>query len=285
MNKFVFFGSSEFSVRVIDLLFHKYKMAPSLVVTTPDKPQGRKLVMTPNVVKVWAQEKNISVIDPKSLKKDAESVVERLKTEDADFFLVASYGKIIPPTIFNIPKFKTLNIHPSLLPKYRGASPMISQILNDEKEMGTTIMQIDEGMDTGPIVAQVSHLGEGKNQIPNILELEEIMARESVDLFAKTLPGYISGEIVPVPQDNSVATECGKYTKEDGLLNLDDNARKNLLKIKAFKVWPRTYFMRNEKRIVVTDAALNEQGNLKILRVIPEGKNEMPYEDFLRGQR
>jgi methionyl-tRNA formyltransferase len=150
--KLVFFGSSEFSIYVLDeLLLHGIK--PVLIVTTPDKPKGRKLTLTPNEVKVWAQQNSIEALDPPSLKNNPD-FYSRLATSDSDLFLVASYGKIIPREIFELPKRKTLNIHPSLLPKYRGASPIQSQILNDEKEIGVTIMQIEETMDTGPIVAQ-----------------------------------------------------------------------------------------------------------------------------------
>jgi len=151
MIKLAFFGSSEFSVYVLDE-FKLHNILPNLIVTTPDKPKGRKLVMTPTPVKIWAQENKIEVYDPKTL-KDGEAE-KFLKQKEWDLFLVASYGKIIPKEIFEIPIHKTLNIHPSLLPKYRGPSPVVSQILNDEKEVGVSIMQIDEGMDTGPVFLQ-----------------------------------------------------------------------------------------------------------------------------------
>lgn len=285
--KFVFFGSSKFSIYVLEAL-ELHKMLPGLIITTPDKPKGRKLVMTPNEVKIWAQNKGIEVIDPKSLKKEAEWVVERLERERADFFLVASYGKIIPANIFDIPKHKTLNIHPSLLPKYRGASPMISQILNDaggpesNEGIGTTIMVIDEGMDTGPLLAQKRV--EVVDWPVSSMKLEKIMADESVDLFMSIIDKWLAGEIEGKPQDHSKATLCGKIEKEDGLLDLNDNPQKNLLKIKAFAEWPRAYYFHKGKRVIVTDAKI-ENSELKILRVIPEGKKEMPYEDFLRGLR
>ena len=136
-TKFVFFGSSEFSVYVLEeLLLHGLK--PILILTTPDKPQGRKLVLTPNIVKTWAKDHNIEVLDPSSLKPNTDSgqkTIAQLSALNSELFLVASYGKIIPKEIFEIPKRKTLNIHPSLLPKYRGASPIQSQILEDEKRL------------------------------------------------------------------------------------------------------------------------------------------------------
>ncbi|HEY4516263.1 MAG TPA: methionyl-tRNA formyltransferase [Candidatus Paceibacterota bacterium] len=305
--KFVFFGSSQFSVYVLEEL-EKSSVLPSLIVTVPDKPKGRKLILTANVVKTWAQEKNIPVI--------TEINKEKLKAENADFFLVAAYGKILKKEIFDIPKFKTLNIHPSLLPKYRGASPMISQILNDaggpesSEGMGTSIMLIDEGIDTGPILSQrkivfgipppakeggppettvsvgrVAEEPEGvfnRSEVLDIEELELLMAKGSVDLFVEIIEDYLNEKIEPKPQNNADATYCHKIRKEDGLLDLEGDARKNLLKIKAFAVWPRTYFIKNGKRIIVTDARV-EDNKLEIIRVIPEGKKEMPYEDFLRG--
>jgi methionyl-tRNA formyltransferase len=151
-TKFVFFGSSEFSFFVLEEL-KVHQLIPSLIVTTPDKPKGRKLLLTSNIVKTWAIENNIPVLDPVSLKNNPD-LVSHLISLNPSLFLVASYGKIIPKEIFEIPEHKTLNIHPSLLPKYRGASPIQSQILNNEKEIGVTIMQIEETMDTGPIISQ-----------------------------------------------------------------------------------------------------------------------------------
>jgi len=288
--KFIFFGSSQFSIHVLNELEAK-GILPFLVVTVPDKPKGRKLILTPNSVKAWAEGRGIKVIDPKSLKKDVETIVPRLTKEGADFFLVTSYGKIIPAAIFDIPKHKTLNIHPSILPKYRGASPIISQILNDENEIGVSIMQIDEGMDTGLVV------GQRKIKIENwpisAPELEKIMARESAELFVEIIDKWLKGEIKAEPQDDSRATICGKIEKEDGLLDLDirslptgRQARKNLLKIKAFAEWPRAYFFIEHSgrqiRVIITGATIKDE-KLKLLKVIPEGKPEMSYEDFLRG--
>src|SRR3989344_7559543 len=135
--KWVFFGSSEFSVYVLDEL-KQHGMLPDLILTTSDKPKGRKMLLTPNKVKVWAQNNRIEFIDPKSLNpsnNSGQETYKNLKDKGYDLFLVASYGKIIPKEIFDIPNYKTLNIHPSLLPKYRGASPIQSQILKNEKDI------------------------------------------------------------------------------------------------------------------------------------------------------
>lgn len=310
--KWVFFGGSEFSVHVLDEL-KVHGILPSLIITTPDKPKGRKLVLTPTPVKLWAGEHGIEVLDPKSLKKDNADLVVRLKSGDYDLFMVASYGKIIPAEIFEIPQKKTLNIHPSLLPKYRGASPIQSQILNDEKEVGVTIMQIDEEMDHGPIVIQKkvefqrddtpppSPLTNGEGAGGEVLswpisrkELEKILATEGARLFAHILPEWMIGAMDPIMQNEEKATYCDKIEKEHGEMEIDlndlgKNARENFLKIKAFEEWPTAYFFteRGGKniRVIVTEAELDQAGSLKILKVIPEGKREMPFVDFMRGQK
>lgn len=298
-TKFVFFGSSEFSVYVLEeLLLHSLK--PTLILTTPDKPQGRKLVLTPNIVKTWAKDHHIEVLDPASLKKNPE-VISKLQALNSKLFLVASYGKIIPKEIFEIPEKKTLNIHPSLLPKYRGASPIQSQILEDEKKIGVSIMQIEETMDTGPIIVQkkitpltpLTLRGESENTHNDLLllgriELEKKLAIEGARLFAHVLKEWLAGAIDPIIQNEAEATYCQKIEKQDGLLVLTDDPYKNLLKIKAFEGWPEAYCFleRNGKKIRVTikDAEM-ENGQLKLKRIVPEGKKEMSYEDFLRGQR
>ena len=282
--RWVFFGSSEFSVYVLDeLLLHN--LLPDLIVTTPDKPKGRKLVLTPTPIKTWAHNHDIEVLDPHSLNPSTSSgqaTISNLRSSISDLFLVASYGKIIPPEVFEIPPRKTLNIHPSLLPKYRGASPIQSQILNGDTEVGVTIMQIEATMDTGPIVVQKKLGSEGK--IMGRRELEVLLAKEGARLFAHVVPEWLQGVIDPIIQNESEATYCTKITKEDGLLDLSLDPMLNLRKIKAFEGWPSAYFFQDSKRVIVIDARISE-GKLELLRVLPEGKKEMAYSDFLRGKR
>ncbi|MEK9178061.1 MAG: methionyl-tRNA formyltransferase [Patescibacteria group bacterium] len=137
--KFVVFGSSRFSVIVLDEL-EKAGYIPDCVVTIPDKPKGRKLILTPSLVKDWAIQRKIQVYGPAKLD---DEFTKSLSEKKWDLFIVASYGKIIPSAIINMPKYKTLNIHPSLLPKYRGASPLQSAMLDDAKQTGVTIIRID----------------------------------------------------------------------------------------------------------------------------------------------
>lgn len=277
--KFVFFGSSRLSVIVLDEL-EKLGLTPSLVVTTPDKPQGRKLKIQHNVVKEWALSKNIPVLDPAKLD---DATVERLRGENSQAFIVASYGKIIPKKVLNILPNRTLNIHPSLLPKYRGASPLPTAMLDDAKETGISIMRIDEEMDHGPIVAQKPiHV----NEWPTYDDFEEMMAREGARLLAQILPDWISGKVSEKAQDHSQATYTKKTVKEDGLLDLNADPYVNFRKIQAYHEWPQAYFMfktaDKEIRVKVTEASFKDN-KLVIEKVIPEGKKEMSYKDFLSG--
>ncbi|MDO8655843.1 MAG: methionyl-tRNA formyltransferase, partial [Nanoarchaeota archaeon] len=243
-------------------------------------PQGRKLEMTPNIVKQWAKGKDIKVYDPAKLDTD---VVDSLKNENCKIFIVASYGEIIPENIINIPEKKTLNIHPSLLPKYRGPSPLPSAMLDDMKHTGVTIMQIDKEMDHGPIVAQTEINIE---EWPIYEEFEEKMASAGAELLVEILPEWMNGELIAKEQDHAATTYTKKVIKEDGLLNLCDNPYLNFRKIQAYHEWPQAYFIikpRNRDLRVKITAASFEEGKLKMLKVIPEGGKEMSYEDFLRG--
>jgi len=144
----VFFGTSRFSVIVLEEL-KKAGIMPELVVTAPDTPQGRKLILTPPPVKAWAQENGVKFLQPQKLD---DSFIGQLSKVNAQLFLLASYGKIIPQKVLDLPQHGTLNVHPSLLPKYRGPSPIQSQILADDKNVGVSIILLDEKMDHGPIV-------------------------------------------------------------------------------------------------------------------------------------
>ena len=148
-NKIAFFGNSDFSLAVLEQL-KKEGVTPDLIVTTPDRPQGRKMILTPTKTKVWAENNSIEYVMPEKLKD--ESFLKKIS--DYELFIVASYGKIIPKIVIDIPKYKVLNIHPSLLPKYRGPSPLQEQILNDERHIGVSIMLIDEQVDHGDILIQ-----------------------------------------------------------------------------------------------------------------------------------
>lgn len=208
---------------------------------------------------------------------------EELFNTEWDFFLIASYGKILPKKILDLPKHGCLNIHPSLLPKFRGPSPYVSAILADERETGVSLMLMEEKMDAGPIFAQARIEIAAEDWPPKGLVLSQMLFTEGVNLLAEVLPQFLKGELKPEPQDESRATFTKKFTDEDALLDLS-KPREAFLKIQAFDHNPRAHFLQNGKRVIVTEAEFKND-ELTILKVLPEGKKEMLYADYLRGQR
>lgn len=279
--KFAFFGTPTIAVHVLDEL-EACGFIPSLVITNPDTPQGRKLVLAPSPVKKWAQEHSIRVLQPKTLKD--ESLVTELRSEMWDLFIVAAYGKLIPQTILAIPHRGTLNVHPSLLPMLRGASPIRTAILRDVRETGVTIMLMDEELDHGPILSQ--KIVPIPNWPPRGTVLDEVLAREGGKLLSECVPLWICNQISPVPQPHERATFSEKIRKEDGEIDLSDDAYQNLLKIRAFEGWPGTYFFAQKKdkrvRVKILEAHLDEGSHLVLDTVLPEGKKAMSYTQFLK---
>jgi len=273
-----FFGTPEVAVYVLEEL-EKGGIMPSLIITAPDKPKGRKLVVTPPQAKVWAEKHNISIYQPEKLTTEA---VEAIGEEGPwDIFIVAAYGLFLPKEILELPKYGVLNVHPSLLPKLRGPSPIQTAILK-ESETGVTIMQIDEEMDHGPIVAQEKI---GTTEWPiKASELEELLSKKGGAMLIDIIPDFITGKIKATGQDHEQATYTKKIRKEDGEINLSDEAETNFRKFCAYSTWPRTYFFtqKNDKniRVIITDATL-EGNKFVIKKVIPEGGKEIDYNKLL----
>lgn len=287
-KNWIFFGTSVFSVLVLEEL-KSAGFLPSLVLTVPDKPKGRKLIMTPPETKVWAEQNGVPCIQPQSLREEKNpGIIEKIKSYSPDVFdfaVVASYGKIIPQNVLDIPSLGMLNVHPSLLPKLRGASPLQSAILN-ENETGVTIMRLDADMDHGPIVAQEKVTV--SDWPPYEIDLEKLLGTFGGKLLADKLPDWLAGKISETVQNHELATFCKKIEKEDGLLNLEDDAETNLRKIRAYHVWPGAYFFaeRGGKKIrVIVKRANILDGKLVLERVVPEGKKEMDYIAFQKGLR
>ncbi len=286
MLNFAFFGTDEFAVAVLEQLKSR-NLLPSLIITTPDKPKGRKLLLTPPPVKIWAENNKIKYLQPEKLK---EFKLENSAENNFDLFVVASYGKIISKNILDLPKFGTLNIHPSLLPKYRGPTPIQTAILNGDREpeTGVSIMLIDEEVDHGPVLVAASC----QLLAFSFLELREKLAKLGADLLADVMPRWIAGEIQAREQDHSQATFTKKINKSDGEVRLDEkNNELNYRKFLAYTPWPGIYFFESADspraksrgcRIKITGASL-ENNIFVIKKVVPEGRPEMRWEDWKRG--
>jgi len=278
---FAFFGTPRFGTAVLDAL-EKNGFLPALVVTAPDRKQGRGMAVTPSPVKTWGTERGIPVLTPSTL-KDPAFLAELANTE-WDVFVVAAYAKLIPKNILEMPKRGALNVHPSLLPKLRGPSPALTAILEDTRATGVSIMQMSEKMDAGAIVAQAKIELEEAAWPMRGSEFEELLATEGGNLLAEILPEWLAGEITPEEQNEAEATFTKKFTDADALVDLTQDPRKNFLKIKAFDKGPRAYMLVDGKRVIIKDAEFKE-GKLTITKVIPEGKKEMAYKDFLKGAK
>lgn len=285
----VFFGTPHFAVHVLDEL-ENANLTPDVVVTQPDKPAGRGLALTQSPVKAWALTRDIPVLEPKSLKKESEAL-DFLKNSEWDLFLVAAYGKILPKDILDLPQKGVLNVHPSLLPRFRGASPVESQILADEREVGVSIMLMDEEMDHGPVLAAASITPEQWPLKASILE--PLLAQAGGELLAETIPAWLAGDITPEEQEHDRATYTSKIMKENGHIEITRHPMSGkdeyckYLKFCAYDGWPGVFFMYEKNsgqkiRVKITDAEY-KNGVFMPLTVIPEGKKETPYENFLQN--
>jgi len=283
--KFAFFGTPNIAVTALEEM-ESFGYLPSLVVCNPDAPVGRKQVMTSPPVKVWAEANSIPVFQPTTL-KDREALTPLTSTQ-FDFFVVLAYGKIMPQWLIELPQYGTINAHPSLLPKLRGASPIRSALLRDLSAVGVTIMQMDAELDHGPILTQMPVDLEG---IPiRGRDLDTTLARMSGCLLVDVMQKLQSGDTTPVPQDHAQATFCTKITKDMAELQLDpnnlptgDEALIIYCKICAFDGWPGAFFFHEGKRIKITNATYDPSTQtITITRIIPEGKKEMDFAQYFK---
>lgn len=285
--RYAFFGTGPLAESVLAALV-RANFIPVLLVTKPDAPQGRHMQITPPNIKIWAEMKNISVLQPESLKdlpKDSP-----LHDGTYDVFIVASYGKMIPEDILLLPQKGVLNVHPSLLPKYRGPSPIESALLDGCLTTGVSIMKLDSGMDHGPILVQGALIIDPSATV-GTMEVECGMI--GGELLVEVLPHYLNGTLIPKEQNHAEATVCKKITKDLGEITLTTNAVEVQRKYRALTPWPSLYFFIDhagkKMRVKVTgvDTSLTGSESLTatdvITRVIPEGKHEMAFEDFRRG--
>lgn len=275
--KFVFFGTPRFAEIVLRGLVEA-GLTPVALVCNPDRPLGRKHVITPPLTKQFIIENElpVEVLQPEVLD---EAFIAHLRALQPDFFVVAAYAKIIPQTVLAVPRLGTLGTHPSLLPAYRGASPIQTALLAGEERTGATIYQMDEKMDHGPIFGQEAvPLDALTTTYPT---LEEQLAKLSAQLLIKTIPALMDGAAVPREQDESQATFTKKFTTENGFIEaseLDaaiagnsDKAELILRTINALNPEPGAWTLQNGKRVKLLQARM-EGSALKLLMIQEEGQ-------------
>ena len=303
--RIVFMGTPEFSVPPLEYLIKsEYQVVG--VYTQPDKPTGRGRTLEQLPVKRVALQHGLELFQPVRLRNPDE--VARLAALKPDLILVAAFGQILPQSVLDIPKFGCLNIHPSLLPEYRGATPIPAAILAGDKETGVTIMLMDAGMDTGPIISQIIV---GIESDDTTESLTTRLAQAGVRLLGEALPLWFEGSLKPQPQDGSKATYTKPVTKDDGTIDWQMSAVEISRRIRAFHPWPGCYTWWQGKLLKVLEAvALHKEGSLTpgkvvdlasgqpavvgvetgdgilgLLRIQLEGKRALTASEFLLGQR
>ena len=298
-------GSAELACPSLRALRQTEGVEVLAAVTQPDRPKGRELKLTPSPVKSCALEEGLPVLQPERARD--EGFIAELRRLSPDLIVVVAYGQILPRAILELPKFGCLNVHTSLLPKYRGAAPIQWAILNDERETGVTIMKMDEGLDTGPIVSLA------KTPIApedDASALHDHLGRMGAELLTRTIPDYVDGKIQPRPQPVDGASYARKIKKDDGRIDWHQPARKIWNQVRAFVPWPCafTHLREREKTQLlkiwsaVEEAALSGnpgavlradktglvvacgEGALRIVTLQREGGRKLSAQEFLAGK-
>jgi methionyl-tRNA formyltransferase len=299
-DRIVFMGSPDFSVPILKSLAKYFNVVG--VVTQPDRPAGRGRAVTPPPVKVTAQNFDLPVIQPRSIRKDKHAV-EVIQTWKPAVIVVTAFGQILQKNLLDLPTFGCINVHASLLPRWRGVSPIQAAILNGDEITGITIMKMDEGIDTGDIISQRPIEISPDETAGSLLKK---LAHIGADLLVNTLPKYLKGEITPTPQRESNAHYAAKLSKSDGELNFEMPAEYLARMVRAFDPWPGTFtYWKNQLLKIIQAHAVMEKspgigivttyedfpaigtgkGLLVIDEIQPSGKKTMQGDDFLRGAR
>jgi len=300
--KIVFLGTPKFSDVVLkELIENDFK--PSLIITCPDKPVGRKQIITPSPIKETAEKHSVSISQPQKI-TTIESQIKKLKP---DLIIAAAYGTIVPKEILDIPRYGCLNLHPSLLPKYRGPSPIQATILNGDQKTGVTVIKMTEGLDQGPILASLNFII--GNIKMNYQELEDELAKLGAKLLIDVTSKWTQGKIEPTKQIETKATYTELIKKEDGKINWASPAIEIERKIRAFDPWPGTFCQANGKYLKILKSFVLKEtesgpfGSPGKVYLAPddriaiqckpdyliveelqfEGKTKMRIEDFLKG--
>ena len=298
--KTIFCGTPDFAVKSLRALISSSNFELQAVITQPDKKVGRTQEIKESAVKIEAKKDNITILQPEKI----YLLEDKIKNLNPDIIVVVAYGQIIPKSILDIPKYGCVNLHASLLPKYRGATPIQSTILNGDEETGLTIIKIDEKLDSGDIIAQT------KIKIANSDNSETLfnkLAAQSGEFLINSLQKYIKGKLKPIPQDNNQVTFCKKIEREDGKISFKDETSTGIhQKLKAFTPWPGIFTKFNNKRLKILDfitikenfskikgqTKLNntnqiaiqcKEGTVILKKVQVEGKKPIDIEEFIKG--
>jgi methionyl-tRNA formyltransferase len=297
--RITFIGSGELGVPTLRKLVGKHEIID--VFTQPDRPAGRgyKLKVTP--IKEVAGELSLSIRQPENI--NSEEVLKYIKESNPDVIVLAAYGKILSSKLLKIPRLGSVNLHASLLPKYRGAAPIHWAIIKGEKVTGVTTFLMDEGMDTGPLLLQREVAIDEEDTVDS---LGEKLAQVGADLVMETLEGLERGTLTPRPQDNSQATYAPKLKREDGKINWSKDAKEIFNFIRGTNPFPGAFTFYENKRLKVHKSCVTKgefkgeagevvdvskfvvkagKGALELLEVQPEGKKVMSGADFIHGYR
>jgi methionyl-tRNA formyltransferase len=296
----VFMGSPEFAVPTLDAIASAPNFHVVQVVTQPDRPKGRGKRLAPTPVRERAASRGLPVIT--MTKHDYAEVVRRLAAFQPDFVVVASFGIILKKNLLDLPRYGCVNLHPSLLPRYRGVSPIQAAILAGDERTGCTTMLMDEGVDTGPVLLAESTAIDPRETAGT---LERRLASLGAPLVVNTLEGMVSGAVQPVPQSNDLASYTRKIKKEHGAIDWSASAATLSRHIRAMTPWPSAYSRLMDKRVIVLEAEVipsvagepgviaslsplvvaTGDGGLELLRLKIEGKTAMDAAAFLSGYR
>jgi methionyl-tRNA formyltransferase len=259
--RIIFMGTAQLSCASLEALTRDEKFQVVAVVTQPDKPRGRELRLMPSPVKILAEKLTLPVLQP--LKAREEDFVAQLRELNPDLIIVVAYGQVLPQSILDSPRFGCLNVHTSLLPKYRGAAPIQWAIANGETETGVTIMKMDAGLDTGPVLSmrRTPILSTDDSQ-----SLHDRLAQLGAELLVETIPDFIAGKIKPRPQPAEGPTYAVKIKKEDGRIDWNLPAQKIWNRLRAFTPWPGAFtFLVGETEPQVIRATNNPKKTLPII--------------------
>lgn len=297
MADIVFMGTPDFAVPVLTALIANHHVVG--VVTQPDRPAGRSRQLQASPVKTLALEHGIPIMQPEKIRR-AEAV-EELKHWQADVYVVAAFGQILPQNVLDLPPHGSINVHASLLPRWRGAAPIQAAIRAGDTESGITIMKMDAGLDTGPILSQRAILIAADETGQS---LHDKLAGLGAELLIETLPGYLEGRIIPQPQDETAVTYAPTIKKEEGLIDWMQDAAAIERLVRAFTPWPGTYTLWNGQPLKVLAAEAGagsaqpglvtaQQGRIAIgtgagllypKRLQLAGRNGVSVEEFVRGR-